>query len=249
MSFEIQKEWVSGGRDIASGEKRSRAQTGPSAFLGTIAVHFILFLIVVRHFFGSDPVNLPPRGTLQSLVLMDLSGPSPTTSPPVDRRRQPAKPSDPPPSPPDREWQIVQIKTMREASPAGGTPAAQQPTPSAPSGGGYDPYAGAAPSRPGDMVAATSNVSVAPRLRPIADYMVNVFVQGFKIRHPKVRGFASITVSLSPSGRVDRVVEIVGTIDAEGKTAIGQEIVGEIVSSGPARASINIVTIGPLNFG
>ena len=206
-------------------------------------VHLLLFGILVWHL-NSEPADLPRRGVPRSMVLMDLAEPAPMSAP-VVKNTASAAPVDPPPSPLLREWKTVQIRTLQPAASSERSSAAIQLAQAGSLGSGYDPYAGAAPNRLGDL---SRDVAPAP-IKPIADYMVSVFVQGLKVRHPGIKGAVTLKVQLNADGRVDRVIDVMGDFNQNDRNAIAKEIMGEAVGPPSKYTAGKIEVIGPLLIG
>lgn len=271
MAFVVEDRWVVGrdrartaaiplGTSSAIAPPRRHRPRGIAALALTIIVHLLLAAALVSRLLTPDLASRHKPGAGPRLTLLDLGRPAEAQpAPPQPPRSLPA-PIAPPTPPVDQaaapsEWQSVPVRVARLPLPSAAAPTALPAAPKpATAGSGFDPYAGAAPNRPGEHAQTPSPVTppnfamaMLPRMIDGHDALLRAFVERFRVHHPSARGMAMARVEIGAGGRVQRVIAVAGTLSKEDQASLGSELLGATLAPAGTPAAVRMA--GPMLFG
>ena len=205
--------------------------------LATIAVH--IFMLVGLLMRVLSPIPLPASASSARLLTFDLgvsSDESPRSVETDQSASTQAQAESERPAEPSAEWQESLIKVAREVgarpttlsiSPRPISEAAAS-RPSAQPGGGFDPYAGAAPQWQTPVSGASNSAPQKPQRPPdmaIAQTSIMVFfARQFASRYPRARGDCKIVIKLNPASRLKEAEPMCPSLDLATVQALRSEL-------------------------
>lgn len=222
------------------------------ALIGTILVHLLLAVFLVLRVFGAGELTSRVSSS-NGITLLDLSASAPTTAVVDNKTADSNTPVLPPISKNNSElpavatvaeWRVVKLK-VAVASPA----PISQPAVSnmnatnamnTAMSSGYDPYAGAAPQRAGDLVAfSRGNAAALPpapsRAQPnlaLDDRKFEMIRAAVALAWPESKGSVVFDTCVSPDGRVLSARAVEQSLEPRMVAELGSKLIGQRLFTG-----------------